>query len=83
MIVKVNGSYPLCFDDGEAWCGVDDTNTLALGVAVHISKSYFEYTGQPGGVMPVDDVIKLQKFLAEWLRKYKHKKGTYYEKTED
>lgn len=79
-VFKVNGAFPLGFGDGVHWCGTDDNGDIAAGVGVYVSKTHSEYTQDAGGVMPIDDVVRLNEFLTEWLKKYRDQKGRYHAK---
>lgn len=84
MIIRVNGSYSFKLEEnGVHWCGKDDTGSIAAGLGIRTSKTLFKYTEQPGGVIPIAEVIKLNKFTTEWLKKYKNMKGKYYEQYKD
>ena len=73
MIIKVNGSDSIKFEEGVSFCGVDETDTPAAGLGISSPPD------SPGGVIPMNEVFRLRRFLDRWLKENSHKKGSYYE----
>lgn len=75
LILRVNGSHPMKFSywlDGWHSCGVDDDGSKGYGIAVDVSSVFDTFEASGGGVMPDSHVIKLHKFLGEYIESRKN-----------
>lgn len=84
MIIKVNGTYSFKVENKIHMCGSQNASHFAYGLPFYTSQEYNHYVENCGGVIPIQEVRKLTKFLNQYVKTFDSKsmREKYYKLSE-